>query len=509
MRRTVLLVVLDGFGLGPQDHSNPVWAAQPKTLLGLMRDYPTTSLQASGIEVGLPWGEIGNSEVGHLTLGAGRVMYQHFPRITMSIHDGSFFKNEALMNALAHAKTQNRPIHFVGLLTDVPVHAHIEHLQALMKAATDAGVPFWLHLFTDGKDSVPHSITKLLARIPQERIASISGRYYGMDRTDNWDLTKQARAAMTGEVAVSTSSVATVIEAHLNGTQSEEFLPPVRLAQDGAITNGDSVFFFNFREDSMRQIGESFLLPGFSQFPTTPLTDSFFATMTRYKAEFVCPVAFDTQVVTHPLAEVLASAGKTQLRISESYKYAHITYFFNALTEKPYANEYRVLIPSLQVTNMAEHPELRAREIGDRVLQALAEQSFDFVLVNFPNGDMIGHTGNYDACVKAVQVLDEQLARIMETVGGNGAIVCITGDHGNVERVFNPVTGRPDTGHDPNPVPFILIAPELKGHRFLVSENLQNDTGGTLADVAPTLLDVMQIPKPPEMTGMSLLKSLI
>ncbi len=508
MRRTVVLIILDGFGIGPEDNSNPIWSARPQTLLSVMRDYPTTSLQASGIEIGLPWGETGNSEVGHLTIGAGRVIYQHFPRISMSIADGTFFENETLRAACEHARTHKSRIHFIGLLTDKPVHAHTDHLTALMKLANDAGIPFWLHLFADGKDSPPGTIDRLLLPIPADRIASVSGRYFGMDRTGNWDLTQKTYSVLTGNAPGATAPLVDLLKTSAETTKSEEFFPPTLLQSEGAIADGDAVVFFNFREDSIRQLASSFVDPQFSSFARTVFPNCFFATMTPYKADFPCPVVFGTTSVPHPLGEVLASAGKTQFRVTESYKYAHITYFFNALQEQPFPNEYRVLIPSLQTPHVAEHPELRAQEIGDRAISAITEKSFDFVLINFPNGDMIGHTGDYSASLTAVTTLDQQIARILTAIEGTDTIVCITSDHGNVERVFDPQTGRPDTSHDPNPVPLILIAPELKGHHFVVSKNLRNDTGGSLADVAPTILEIMQIPKPSEMTGTSLLKQL-
>jgi 2,3-bisphosphoglycerate-independent phosphoglycerate mutase len=508
MHRTVALFILDGFGFGKNESSNPIVAAHPETLLSLMRDYPTTSLQASGIEVGLPWGETGNSEVGHLTIGAGRVIYQHLPRITMSIQDESFFHNQALTSALAHAKSNNSRIHFVGLLTDTPVHASLDHLTALIKAADTAGVSFWLHLFTDGKDSPPGSVQSLLTRVPSEKIASLSGRYYGMDRTTNWSLTQSTYEVLTGSAPQTSNTPDEVISANKQKNPSEEFLPPCLLRSEGAVTDGDAVFFFNFREDSMRQISESFLDPSFSHFPKKDFSHSLFCTMTSYKSEYTCPVAFPPEPITNCLGEVLSAAQKTQLRVTESYKYAHVTYFFNGLRETPFPNEYRVLIPSLQTPRTFEHPELRAREIGDRVIEAVTGHAFDFVLANFPNGDMIGHTGNYDASVAAVTILDREIARVIKAIEGTDTILCITSDHGNVECVSDPLTGRPDTSHDPNPVPFILVAPELRGHTFSISENLSIDTAGSLADIAPTILDIMRIAKPTEMNGSSLLKLL-
>ncbi len=509
-KRPVVLMILDGFGIGAPNESNPIYVAKPKNFAWLASNYPVTSLQASGIAVGLPWGEVGNSEVGHLTLGAGKVVYQYYPKITMAIDDKSFFENPVLKAACEHAKKNNAAINFAGLFSKGNVHASISHLHALMKMAEQEGVPrIKLHLFADGKDSPPKTILDFLKEVPLENIATITGRTYAMNRNENWLLTQKAYDCLVGQGGEVTQDFAASMTNYLQKNPSEEFMLPYRSAQNGAVEEHDALIFFNFREDSILQLTQAFALPGFDKFPTKQFNDLYVATMTRYSEQLASPVVFPADSVEKPLGEVLSEAGLTQLRLAETYKHAHVTFFFNGHREPPFEGEYRVLLPSLPGTHPEEHPELQASALTDRLLEAIQNQAFDFILINYSNADTIAHTGNYDACLAAVKVLDNELGRVLKAVLDTEIILIITSDHGNMEEVISPVTGQLETQHDASPVPFHLVAKEFKGRKFFNFSNLLHETTGILADVAPTILELMSVPQPKEMTGRSLLKDLL
>lgn len=510
--RTIVLIVLDGWGLGREDESNPVHMVRPQTFKWLQENYPVTSLQASGISVGLPWGEVGNSEVGHLTLGAGKVVYQYYPRITLAIRDKSFFENAALKDAFAHANKNNSAVNLVGLLSKGNVHASIEHLEALIKMAEQDGVPqVKLHLFADGKDMSPHTLEDMLKLLPQDKLATLTGRYYAMDRESNWNLTEETYKAMTAGGGVDASAnFAEVLKANYDRGLNEEFLPPLRFGgEEKNIKDGDAVIFFNYREDSIRQLASSFVDPAFDKFARTDFRNLHVATMTRYKEEWTVPVAFAPDTVKTPLGKVISDAGLTQLRLAETYKYAHVTYFFNGYEEPPYPNEYRVVIPSEPIPHPDEHPEMMASAITDRLIEAIQGRGFGFILVNYANSDAIAHTGNYKASEEAVRVLDRELARVMKIAVNPDTVVLITSDHGNIEELLDPMTGRAETQHDPNPVPLYLVGDEFRGRKFMNQNNLRGETLGILSDVAPTILEIMKIPKPEEMSGESLVSDLI
>ncbi|MEK7110836.1 MAG: 2,3-bisphosphoglycerate-independent phosphoglycerate mutase, partial [Patescibacteria group bacterium] len=390
-KKTLVLIILDGWGLGAENESNPIHMVNPETFRWLADNYPVTSLQASGISVGLPWGEVGNSEVGHLTIGAGKVIYQYYPRIMMAIEDKSFFDNKVLKDACAHAKKNGTAINFAGLFSKANVHAAINHLEALLELAEREGVPAKLHLFADGKDSPPHTILEFLKLVPREKIATFIGRHYAMNRSDNWLLTQKAYECLTGQSGqlADRNDIEKILAGLFARNQSEEHLPPLRFSSEGGsasgggedskIGPGESLVFFNFREDSILQIAQAFAKPGFDKFPRAPLDDLFVATFTRYSAELSSPVAFPAESVDAPLGAVLADNGRTQLRIAESYKHGHVTFFFNGHREEPFPGEYRVLIPSLATTRTEEHPELQAAAITDRLLEAVQNREFDFV----------------------------------------------------------------------------------------------------------------------------------
>jgi 2,3-bisphosphoglycerate-independent phosphoglycerate mutase len=514
-KKTVVLIILDGWGIGKNNESNPMYVAKPQTFERLKAEYPMTSLQASGISVGLPWGEVGNSEVGHLTLGAGKVLYQYYPKITMAIHDGSFFENTVLKDACAHARATGGAINFAGLLSKGNVHASLEHVEALIKMARAEGVTkINLHLFADGKDVAQHTLEGYLAQLPPELLATLVGRYYAMDREGNWTLTETAYQLMTGIGNVgqllTIADAAPFIEATYKQGQSEEYLPPIRFADDKNIKDGDSLFFFNYREDSIQQLASAFILPDFDKFKTVPFKDLFVATMTHYNDAYNVPVAFPADTVKTPFGKVISDNGLTQLRLAETYKYAHVTYFFNGYREEPFPGEFRTLIPSASDLHPEQHPEMMAAAITDRLVEAIRGRAFDFILVNYANGDTIAHTADYNAGVEAVKVIDREMARVLAAVEENpDTLLAITSDHGNIEKMIDETTGLPESQHDASPVPLYLVEVDLKGRKFVNVDNLTLETLGSLADVAPTLLALMGIPKPEDMTGRSILDGLI
>ncbi len=506
MRKTVVLLILDGWGIGEENSSNPIYAAEPKNFLWIKEHYPTTTLQASGISVGLPWSEIGNSEVGHLTLGAGKVLYQYFPRITLAIHDGSFFKNPALTGAFDHAKKNNSLVHLVGLLSKTNIHSSVEHLEALLRLGEQKGVTVYVHLFADGKDSPARSMEELLRRVPEDQVASIIGRYYAMDREKKWRLTKEAYDTLLGKSEISTGTIKEALAATYARGLTEEFLPGLRVNPKAGIRGNDVVIFFNFREDGMRQLAEAFCIQEFKHFPVERFVNLYVATMTQYENDLKVPVAFPPQVIKYPLGKIIEHEGKNQLRLAETYKYAHVTYFFNGYREAPFKNEYRVLIPSIATPHADEHPEMMASAVTDRLLPTLENQAFDFILVNYANPDVVAHTGNYDAAIKAVKAVDAELGRILGVRTPEITLV-VTADHGNVEAILDLFTGRAAGHHNPNPVPLCIIGERFQNRKF-VNGNIWTEPLGVLSDVAPTILDLMDIPKPKEMDGHSLLEHL-
>ena len=514
MKKTTILVILDGWGIGVEDETNPIHAARPQEIKYIEQNFPGGMLQASGIAVGLPWNEEGNSEVGHITLGGGTVLYQHYPLISLSIRNGSFFKKEGLKEIFRHVEENKSSLHLVGLVGDGIVHSAFEHLEALIKmAAEEKCSNLFIHAFSDGRDSGPHAgketfkkLQKTLERGGVGKIASISGRYFGMDRDKRWDRTEKAyKVLIQKEDGKTVEEI--FDEAKKNGV-SDEYIEPTVVGEGHPIKTNDAVLFFNFREDRMRQLTEVFLNKGFSGFSVTDVPKVKVLTLTEYDSKFSVEPVFKKEKVPLPLGKVLSDNEKVQLRIAETEKYAHITYFFNGLHEPPYPNEYRVLIPSKKVPRYDETPEMMASAITDRVLSALSDGSFDFILINYANTDMVAHTGNYEATVKAVQVVDREIGRLVKGVLSGGHTLIITSDHGNAEVVLNIQTGEKDTKHNANPVPFYLV-----GEKFRLKEPkdplARLPSIGFLSDVAPTILELLEIGKPREMTGQSLLKQLL
>jgi 2,3-bisphosphoglycerate-independent phosphoglycerate mutase len=514
MKRTFVLVVLDGWGIGPLNEVNPIYRAEPKTMNFIQSYFPSGALQASGMAVGLPWEEEGNSEVGHLTLGAGRVIYQHFPKIMLAVQNGSFFRNPAILGAFAHAKKNQSSIHFVGLLTEGNIHASMTQIAALVRLADESNQPFCLDLISDGRDSRPRSVADLVQKLSalvgrdiSPQIASVSGRYYAMDRDQHFDRTEAAYVAMTAPKSALPDVAASAASAYDRGL-NDEYITPTALGAPRPIADRDAVLFFNFRSDRMKQIAGAFLNPKFSAFPIRHFKDLFVATMTQYDPAFKNPVAFPDEDVQGTLGQALSVSGKRQLRVAETEKYAHVTYFFNGLKEIPFPGEYRVLIPSSGMFHYDQHPEMMAKPITDRVIAALDEGTFDFILVNYANPDMVAHTGNYDATMEAVRVVDREINRLLVRVLDGDHVMAITSDHGNAEILMDLKTGEPETKHDASPVPFYLVAKNYQ-RKEPVNILAALPVIGMLSDVAPTFVSLMGLKKPPEMTGQNLLPQLL
>ena len=515
MKQTTVLVVLDGWGIGPMDGSNPIYRSELATINYLQANFPCGALQASGMSVGLPYDEEGNSEVGHMTMGVGRVFWEHFPRISLSIKYKNFFENKAILQAFNWAKEKKSDLHLVGLLTEANVHSSLEVLEALIKMAGDQGVEnFYLHIFSDGRDSAPESVKNIFGRLVkntglslEKHLASISGRYYAMDRDKHWDRTKKTYDVLVGNSTTISGLDETVERTYLKNL-NDEYIEPTAIGEPHPIKDNDAVIFFNFREDRMRQIVRTFVDPEFKEFPVKKFQNLCLVTMISYDSSFKVPVAFPEEKISECLGEVLSKEGKVQLRIAETEKYAHVTYFFNGLREDPFPNEYRILIPSQNAVHYEEHPEMMAKPITDRVLAALSEGTFDFILVNYANPDMVAHTGNYEATMKAVKIIDGELKRIVENALPSGHTVVITSDHGNAEVLLDLRTGEPETKHDPNPVPLYLVSSRFK-RKNPRPPFVSLPVIGMLSDVAPTILDLMKIAKPKEMNGQSLLPELL
>ena len=474
----VALVILDGWGCAPPGPGNAVELADTPVFDRLWAEYPHTTLKASGEAVGLPAGQMGNSEVGHLTIGSGRVLDQDLQRINRAIADGSFFENPALKAAFA----KGGDVHLLGLVSHGGVHSHIDHLKALLRFAPERT---WIHAFTDGRDVSPHAAERDLAELPLERIATVAGRYYAMDRDQRWDRTDRAFAAIClGEGAEADDPVEAVKASYEQGT-TDEFIEPTVISGRPRLTKDDTAIFFNFRPDRARQLTQKLLEAGYD-----------LTTMTRYREGFDCPVAFAVQDVERTLAEVLAEHGLKQLHVAETEKYAHVTYFFNGGEEHEFAGETRILVPSpREVGTYDQKPEMSADEVARRFSEALEEDGYSFAVVNFANPDMVGHSGVIPAVVKAVETADACLGAVVETVQRLGGVLLITADHGNAEQMLEPDGTSPHTAHTTNPVPLIVTD---------ATTSLRD--GGELKDLAPTVLAYLGLTKDLQMGGENLCK---
>ncbi len=510
------LIIMDGYGLNPEHEGNAIYMDGSKNVNRLRKEYPSSTLGASGLSVGLPDGQMGNSEVGHLNIGAGRIVYQDLTKITKAIEDGDFFGNPALIKAMDSAKNSGKQLHLWGLLSDGGVHSHITHLFALLKMAKERGVPqTFVHGFMDGRDVSPTSgveyVKELLAYMKElgyGKLASLSGRYYSMDRDNNWDREEKSYDMLTLGTGIHADDPVKALDDSYAGGVTDEFVLPTNICENGKpvalVQEGDSIIFFNFRPDRARQITRAFtqdpfVVPKGTAFERkTGFLHPVYVCFTVYDAAFEgVEVAFPKQSLDNTLGEYLAKMGKKQLRIAETEKYAHVTFFFNGGVEKPNENEVRVLINSPKVATYDLQPEMSAPEVTERVLKELDTGEYDVMILNFANCDMVGHTGVIPAAVKAVHTVDGCVQKVVDKILSMGGSALLTADHGNADRMLD-ADGSPFTAHTTNPVPVVLISEKLK--------NVKLRTGGILADLAPTLLEMMGLPIPPEMTGKSLIE---
>jgi 2,3-bisphosphoglycerate-independent phosphoglycerate mutase len=510
-RKPTMLAILDGWGLSNErGPGNAVLRADTPNLDRLFSEYPHTSLLSCGLSVGLPEGQMGNSEVGHMNIGAGRIVYQSFTEISKSIEDGSFFENAVLLSAINNAINDDRALHIIGLLGPGGVHSHDDHLLALLKLASLRGLKrVYIHACLDGRDTPPKSalgyMRNLLDQIDEigtGTVATVSGRYYAMDRDKRWDRIQIAYDALTLGTGISSQNPIDAIESAYARKESDEFVKPTNIYKEGSspitISSGDSVIFSNFRPDRARELTRAFVDPAFDGFTRAAVLDNLtFVTMTDYDASMPnVLIAFPPEQIENTLGEYISSLGLAQLRIAETEKYAHVTFFFNGGEETPNLGEERILVASPKVATYDLKPEMSAYEVTDKVLSAIDEDKFDLIILNFANCDMVGHTGIIDAAVKAVETVDRCIGRIASEILEVGGQMLITADHGNAESML-AIDGSVMTAHSTNPVPLILVRDD--------ANSLKLESGGILADIAPTLLDMMELQIPKQMTGHSLL----
>lgn len=502
--KPLVLIILDGFGHSDIPEHNAIFAANKPVYDRLCATQPHGLISGSGMDVGLPDGQMGNSEVGHMNLGAGRVVYQDFTRVTKAIRDGEFFENPVLTGAVDKAVGAGKAVHILGLLSDGGVHSHQEHLVAMAELAAQRGAEkIYLHAFLDGRDTPPRSaqssielLDATFAKLGKGRIASLIGRYYAMDRDNRWDRVSAAYNLIVDSAAEYTADTALAgLEAAYARDESDEFVKATRIGEAVKVEDGDAVIFMNFRADRARELSRAFVEPDFTEFARAPAEDGGVHRSDPVFGEdpgtgSLCPVQPEQRAGRIPCKN-----GKTQLRIAETEKYAHVTFFFSGGREEPFEGEERILIPSPKVATYDLQPEMSAPEVTDRIVEAIEQQRFDVIVVNYANGDMVGHTGVFEAAVKAVEALDTCVGRIVEALDKVGGEALITADHGNVEQMEDECTGQAHTAHTTEPVPFIYVG----------KRNVKVREGGVLADVAPTMLKLLGMEKPVEMTGTSIL----
>jgi len=521
VKNKICLIVHDGWGIAPhaEEKGDAIRAADTTNMDTLAKEHAYRELAAHGIAVGLSEGLMGNSEVGHLNIGAGRIVWQDIVRIDQSIKKRTFHKADNIVASFQRAKDGNGRLHLLGLVSDGGVHSHIRHLFALLETAKELGVPHvYIHFFGDGRDTAPRSAAgyakELIDFIEKEKIgelATVVGRYYAMDRDKRWERVKVAVDALTtgeGEAVTFSNDVISKIKERYEKDETDEFLKPIVVGKDGRIKAGDTLFFFNYRSDRMREIASLFGIPDRPIEVSIP-EDIHISTMSRYKTEFPFAVAFPPQAMTNVLAEWLAKKGIKQAHIAETEKYAHVTFFFNGGVEKQYEGEERHMIPSPKVPTYDHQPEMSAQGVADKVAEVVKTGKFEFVMCNFAPPDMVGHTGIYDAAVKAITATDVAVGTIFRACQEAGYVLLVTADHGNAEQMVNATTGAPHTAHTTNPVPFIIAGLKGKGgdKGFAFSEDVDGEEPGALGDVAPTVLDIMGLSQPEEMSGRSLIKS--
>ena len=507
-KKTTMLMILDGFGVNENSEGNAVKLAKIPNINEIMKQYPNTIIHTSGLDVGLPEGQMGNSEVGHTNIGAGRIVYQELTRITKSIEDGDFFSNQELVSAIENCKKNNSKLHVLGLLSDGGVHSHMRHLFAILELAKRKDFEdVYVHCFLDGRDTPPASADGYIAELEEKmkekgvgKIATISGRFYAMDRDKRWERVKEAYDALVNGEGHRFASATAAIENSYQKEIFDEFVKPSVICKNdepvATIGENDSVIFFNFRPDRAREITRTIVDPDFDGFERKYFK-TYFVTFTNYD-ETLLPyvhIAFKKEEIKNTLGEYISKLGLTQLRIAETEKYAHVTFFFNGGEEKQYEGEDRILIPSPKVETYDMKPEMSAGEVTDKVVDAINSKKYDVIILNYANPDMVGHTGSLEATIKALEFLDGCVKRVVDAIENNDGTLLITADHGNAEQMIDYKTGELHTAHTINPVPLVLIGRE--------DVKLKE---GRLADLAPTMLDLMNLEKPAEMTGESLIE---
>ena len=494
---------MDGFGKNESTYGNAIAAAKKPNLDKIVSENPMTFIGASGLDVGLPDGQMGNSEVGHTNIGAGRVVYQELTRITKSIQDGDFFTNEALVGAMENCKKNSSALHLMGLMSDGGVHSHNTHLYGIMELAKRSGVDkVYIHCFMDGRDVPPTSGKDYLAELYEKcdeigvgEIATVMGRYYAMDRDNRWERVVKAYKAMTEGEGVKFDCACKMMEESYANDVTDEFIVPAVSEKAVPVKDNDSIVFFNFRPDRAREITRAFVDPAFSGFEREQLKGLYYVCMTQYDATMPnVHVAFKPESLENTFGEYISDKGLKQLRIAETEKYAHVTFFFNGGVEKQYPGEDRILVKSPAVATYDLQPEMSAYEVTDKLLTAIDSDKYDAIILNYANCDMVGHTGVFDAAVKAVEAVDTCVGKIVDAVAAKGGVTLITADHGNADKMYE-ADGSPFTAHTTNPVPFIVV-----GYPCELRE------GGRLCDIAPTMLKIMGLEQPKEMTGVSIIK---
>jgi 2,3-bisphosphoglycerate-independent phosphoglycerate mutase len=507
----ILLLIMDGFGWAEEKEGNAIYLARTPNLDKLLKKYPHTLLGCSGLDVGLPQGQMGNSEVGHLNLGAGRVVYQEITRIDKAIQDGSFFKNEVLLEAMDRVKEKNSSLHLMGLVSDGCVHSSLNHLFALLRLARDNKLKkVWVHAFLDGRDTSPTAgkgyIKQLLDKFKEYgvgKLSTVAGRYYAMDRDKRWERINKAYQAMVYGEGEKTQDILSALKRSYLKRVTDEFVKPIVLSYDenpdeGRVKENDVGIFFNFRADRARQLSRALVQKDFTEFERPPNLTLHLVSMTLYDVTLNTRIAFSQLKLKNVLGQVLSENKLPQLRIAETEKYAHVTFFFNGGVERRFQEEERILIPSPKVATYDLKPEMSAYEVTDRVIKEIKSKKYEVIVLNYANCDMVGHTGILNAAVKAVEAVDDCVGQVVSTVNELGGVSMVTSDHGNAEKMIDPRNKEVFTAHTVNPVPFILVDDNYKG-------NLRS--GGILADVAPTILEYLKIKKADEMEGKSLLIS--
>lgn len=516
-------MILDGFGISLEKAGNPVAEASTPAIDDLERNFPFVSLQASGVAVGLPWGVPGNSEVGHLTIGAGRVIYHHLPRIIYSIYDGSFFSNEALVKAAEHARDNHSQFHIAGLVSSGSVHSYIDHLYALLDFTKKQNIsPVYLHIVTDGKDSPPQEAKEFLSSLqerinkewPHVRFASLIGRSFALDRDENWARTQETYALLTQGEGEKIDSISSYLKRSYQEGITDDFVKPAALTDErgepvALIKDNDALIFSDFREDSMRQISRAFAQDQFSAFPRKKVENLLTVTMTEYLPGLNAFSAFPRLDIDWPIARVLGESGLSHLHIAETQKYAHISYFLNGGRENLFPREDRILIPSIPTAHFDEIPQMRTPEITASILEHFND--YDVIIANFANADMVGHSGNFHAAIQAVEAIDVALNKIMNAVLERGGMALITADHGNIELKRNILSGEKLTKHSINLVPLYLVGKNLTRSAPREEKEIaqiKKGAYGILTDIAPTMIELLGLKKPLEMTGQSLVSAL-